>query len=57
MPEATISHEMKFFNLDPAVFRDILDLSLIGNMLSPASLFVSGIVIVGDGDFLAFSGV
>jgi hypothetical protein len=57
MPRATISHEMKFFNLDPAAFRDILELNLISIVLSPASLFFTRIVIVGDVGFLALSDV
>ena len=48
---------MKFFNLDPAAFRDILELNLISIVLSPASLFFTRIVIVGDVGFLALSDV
>jgi NAD(P)-dependent dehydrogenase (short-subunit alcohol dehydrogenase family) len=56
MPGATISPEKTFFDLDPAAFREVLDLNLTGTVL-PTLVFAEPMISAGRGTIINFSSV
>ena len=56
MPGATISPEKTFFDLDPAAFRDVLDLNLTGTVL-PTLVFAEPMSAASRGSIVNFSSV
>jgi len=56
MPGATISPEKTFFDLDPAAFREVLDLNLTGTVL-PTMVFAEPMSEAGRGAIVNFSSV
>jgi NAD(P)-dependent dehydrogenase (short-subunit alcohol dehydrogenase family) len=56
MPGATISPEKTFFDLDPAAFREVLDLNLTGTVL-PTMVFGEPMSAASRGSIVNFSSV
>ena len=56
MPGATVPPDRTFFDLDPAAFRDVLDLNLIGTLL-PSLVFGEPMNAARSGSIVNFSSV